>query len=86
MLIHLGLKAAASAVDAKNNKKIIGSGTHDLKTFGTGSTTLIILKEEKQYIMKTIKSLDDSGVLIKGIDKAIENETKNKGVAFLEFY
>ena len=44
----LGLTAAASLTDAPIHKKM----------FGSGVTTLIILNEEINDIMKTIKSLD----------------------------
>ena len=66
VLISLGLKAAASATDTAIHKKIFGSGT----------TTLIISNEEMNDIMKIIKSLEESGILIKGVSGAIENEAK----------
>ena len=44
--------------------------------FGSGFTTLIILNEEMNDIMKIIKSLEESGLLIKGISKKIKNEAK----------
>ena len=40
--------------------------------------TLIILKEEMSVIMKTIKSLEEAGLLIKGVSETIENEANNK--------
>ena len=36
--------------------------------------------------MKTVESLEDSGLLIKGVTQTIENETKNKKVDFLMCY
>ena len=37
--------------------------------------------------MKLVMSLEDSGLLIKGVTQTIENETKkNKGVDFLVCY
>ena len=55
-LIPLGLTAtAASAADARIHKKILGSGT----------TTLIILNDEMEDIIKIVKSLEDSGLLLK---------------------
>ena len=33
-----------------------------------------------EKIKKIVKTLEDSGALIKGIAETIENETKNKGV------
>ena len=55
VLIHLGLTAAASAADAGIHKKILGSGHNN--------TTLIISSDEMNDILKTVKSLENSGVL-----------------------
>ena len=76
VLIPLGLTAAASATDAAIHKKIIGSGF----------TTLIISNEEVNDILKIIKSLEESGSLIKGVSETIKNEAKNKKEDFLECY
>ena len=64
VLIPLGLTAAASATDAAIHKKMFGSGT----------TTLIISNEEMNDIMKIIKSLEECGLLIKGVRETIKNE------------
>ena len=48
-------------------KKILGSGH-------PSSTTLIISNDEMKDIIKTVKSLEDSGLLFKGVSKTIENE------------
>ena len=53
VLIPLGLTAAAAATDAASQKKI----------FGQSMTTLIILIEESLEV----KSLEESGLLIKGV-------------------
>ena len=62
----LGLTAASSAIDAGVQKKIYGSGT----------TTLVISNEEMNAIMKIVQALEDSNILLKGVTKAIKNETK----------
>ena len=62
-LIPLGLRASASATDAAIHKKI----------FGSGNTTLVISNEEINDIMKIIKSLEESGSLIKGVSETIKN-------------
>ena len=67
-LAPLGITAAASAIDAGIQKKIHGSGT----------TTLIVSNEEMNEIMKIIQALEDSNILLKGITKTIENETKEQ--------
>ena len=73
VLIPLGLTAAASAADAGIHEKILGSGT----------TALIILNEEMNDIMKIVKALKDSNILLKGVTKTIENETKEQKRGFL---
>ena len=57
VLIPLGL-AAASAADAGIHKKILGSGNN---------TTLIISNNEIEDLIKIVKSLEDSGLLLKGV-------------------
>ena len=42
------------------------------------STILIILNEETEGIMKIVKSLEESGLLIQGISEAIKNEEKEQ--------
>ena len=46
--------------------------------------TLIILKEEMKDIMKIVKSLELSGLLVKGASTTIENEAEQKR-GFLSF-
>ena len=66
ILAPLGITAAASATDGEFQKKVHGSGT----------TTLIISNEKMNHIMKIVRALEDSNILVKGITKTIENETK----------
>ena len=73
VLIQLGLTAVASATDAAIHKKM----------FGSGFTTLIISNEEMNDIMKIVKSLQESGLLIKGVSEKIKNEVKQQKVGFL---
>ena len=63
VLIPLGLPAAASAADAEIHKKILGSG--HLLDSTSHTTTLIISNNEMEDIMKIVKSLEDSGLLLK---------------------
>ena len=44
--------------------------------FGSGITTLIISNEEINDIMKIVKPLEESGLLIKGVSETIQNEAK----------
>ena len=74
VLIPLGLTAAASAADAGIHKKILGSGNN---------TTLIISNDEMDGILKIIKSLEDSGILLKVVSETIQHEAKEQGGGFL---
>ena len=65
----LGLTAAASATDAAINKKILGSGNH---------TILIISNDDMQDLLKIVKSLEDSGILLDGITETVKNEVKEQ--------
>ena len=65
VLAPLGLTAAISAIDGSIQKKIHGSGVK-----------LIIEQEDMNDIMKIIKALENSGILLKGVSKTIKNETK----------
>ena len=51
--------------------------------FGSGNSTLIISNEEMNDIMKIVKSLEESGILIKGVKETIKNEAKEQKVGFL---
>ena len=78
VLIPLGLTAAASAADAGTHKKILGSG-HDHPS----STTLILSNDEIEDIIKMVKSLEDSGLLLKGVTETVQNEVKEQKGGFL---
>ena len=69
----LGLTAAVLATDVAIHKKM----------FGSGFTTLIISNEEMNDIMKIVKSLEESGLLIKDVSKTIKNEAKEQNVGML---
>ena len=69
-----GLTAAASATDAAINKKILESGNH---------TTLIISNDDMQHLLKIVKSLEDSGLILDGITETVKNEVKEQKGGFL---
>ena len=52
-----------SAIDGSIKKKMLGSG----------ATTLIISNDEMDDILKIVKSLEDSGVLLKGVSETIQH-------------
>ena len=78
VLASLGLTAAVSAIDGSIQKKIHGSGA----TKGAG-VKLIIEQEDMNDIIKIIEALENSGILLKGVTKTIENETKEQRGGFL---
>ena len=55
-------------------KKIIGSGN---------MTTLITSNNEIEDIIKIVKSLEDSGLLLKGVTETVQNEVKEQKGGFL---
>ena len=72
-LIPLELTAAASAAVAGILKKILVSG----------NTTLVIWNSEMEDIIKIVKSLEDSGLLLKGVTETVQNEIKEQKEGFL---
>ena len=78
VLAPLGLTAAMSAIDGSIQKKIHGSGA----TKGAG-VELIIEQEDMNDVIKIIEALENSGILVKGVSKTIENETKEQKGGFL---
>ena len=73
VLLPLELSAGMSAVDAAIQKTI----------YGSGATALITSNEEMEDIMKIVKSLEESGLLVKRISETIKNETKKQKGRFL---
>ena len=73
VLAPLELSAAMSAIDGSIKKKMLGSG----------ATTLIISNDEMDGILKIVKSLENSGVLLKGVSETIQHEAKEQRGGFL---
>ena len=76
ILLPLELTAAVSATDAAIQKKM----------FGSGSTPSTIFNEEINNIMKIIRSLEESGLLVNGVSYTIKNEAKKQKGGFLVCY
>ena len=76
VLMPLGLTAVVLATDVAIHKKM----------FRSGFTTLIISNEEMNDIMKIVKSLEESGLLIKSIREIIKNEAKEQKGGFLGMF
>ena len=71
MFNPLGLTAAVSGTDAGIHKKILGFGhcQHNTK---------LISNDEMEDIFKIVKSLDDSGLLLKGVSETIQNKAEKQ--------
>ena len=86
--IPLGVTTAASATDAAIHKKMFASRRPPLditsyhSNLASRMTTLIISNDEKNDIMKIIRSLEGSRLLIKDVSEIIENEAKEQKVGF----
>ena len=72
VLAPLGLTAAMSAIDGGIQKKMRGEGIK-----------LIIGQEDMNDVIKIIEALENSGILLKGVSKTMENETKEQRGGFL---
>ena len=52
--------------------------------YGSGNTALIISNEEMDNLMKIVKSLEESGLVVKGVSETIKNEGKEQKGGFLQ--
>ena len=73
ILAPLGLSASMSATDAAIQKKM----------YGSGMTTLIISNNDMDDLIKTITTLEEHDILLKGTSKTIKNETNEQRGGFL---
>ena len=62
-------------------KKILGSGSRS--SSASHNTTLIISNNEIEDLIKIIKSLEDSALLLKGVTESVQNEVKEQKGGFL---
>ena len=53
---------------------MLGSGNH---------ITLIISNDDMQDLLKIVKSLEDSGLLLEGITETVKNDVKEQKACFL---
>ena len=85
VLITSGLTAAALAADAGIHKKVLGSWHNCLLSFASrnNNTTLIISNNEMEYIIRIVKSLEDSGLLLNRVTETVRNEIKEQKGGFL---
>ena len=83
VLIPLGLSAAASAADTGIHKRILGLVRRHFSSFALphhpsssalhNNTILLISNDEMEDIIKIVKYLEDSGLLLKGVSETIQN-------------
>ena len=71
VLAPLGLTAAMSAIDGSIQKKMRGEGVK------------LVIEGDMNDITKIIEALENSDILLKGVTKTIENETKEQRGGFL---
>ena len=77
VLIPLGLTWSESAADAGIHKKLLVSGN---------MTTLIISNNEIEDIIKIVKYLEDSGLLVEGVTETVQNEVQEQKGGFLSMF
>ena len=53
------------------------------KALGSGNTTLIVSNSDMEDIIKIVKSLEDAGLLLKGVTETVQNEAKEQKRGFL---
>ena len=76
----MGLTSAASTAYVGIHKKILGSGHNrpSSSALYNNTTTLIISNSEMNDIIKIVKSLEDSGLLLKRITETVQNKKRIK--------
>ena len=74
VLVLLVLNTVDSAKDKAIHEEILGSGT----------ATVILPNEDLNDIIKIVKSIEESGLPIKGISKTVENKVKEQKRGFLD--
>ena len=77
-LILLGLTAAASTADWEIQKEVLDSGHRPSDLASRNTTALIISDDEMEDIVEKVRSLEDSGSLVKGVTETVQNEVKKK--------
>ena len=53
------------------------------KILWSGNTTLIIANNDIEDLIKIVKSLEDSGLLLKGVTESVQNEVKEQKGRYL---
>ena len=87
----LGLTAVASLTDGAVHKKMFGSGHPRMlvsrpSDLASRIKTLIISNDEMNDIVKIVKLLEESGLLIKDMSETFKMKQKNKKADFSVCY
>ena len=53
------------------------------KILGSGNTTTLIISNDEINIIKIVKSLEDFGLLLKGVIETVQNKVKEQKGGFL---
>ena len=53
------------------------------KILGSGATTQIISNDEMDNLIKIVKSVENNGILIKGVTETVQNKIKEQKGGFL---
>ena len=61
----------------------MGSGHNRCLSSASHNTTLIISNNDMEDIFKIVKSLEDSGLLLKGVTETVQDEVKEQRGGFL---
>ena len=77
------LKKKTSKITRIISRNVNSRCSYSKKNYGSGTTALIISNEEMEDIMKIVKSLEESVLLVKVISETTKNETKEQREGFL---
>ena len=83
VLIPLGF-TPVSATSTAIHEKIFGSSTYPIDL--AKQTKLIISNEEMNDIMKIVKPIEETDLLMKGISETFQNESKKQKGGFPSMY
>ena len=65
------------------HKKILGSSRHSSSASHYTVLILIISNKDMEDLIKIVKSLEDSRLLLKGVTESVQNEIKEQKGGFL---
>ena len=81
--LSVRINCSSISSNAGIHKKILGSDKHTSDSASRNNAILIISNDEMKDIIKIVKSLEDSGLLLKGVSETIQNEAKEQRRGFL---